>query len=501
MIIEGDCLTVMKDMADNSIDFLISDPPYGLNFMGKKWDQSVIGIEYWKEAIRICKPGAMLAIFGGTRTYHRLTCAVEDSGFEIRDCIMWVTGQGFPKSHNFGCKCRGLPVPYNHEEATEQKTKSFMRSMSKTDISQTFTTCSTKNEIMFQSLQKQNLQSNWTSSEHGNEIGKESCLEGRSDLQKEQGQLYRSKVCEMPDRIYSDGQKGRIHNGASASDGQASKSNTSKSGSCSSQRSQYAEQSNRESGTIREQSSPQDRRGQTCETCKGVIGFDGWGTALKPSYEPIILAMKPLDGTFAQNAEKWGVAGINIDDSRIGQNPAFINRPRGPKSNLISQLDGHKTLSTGGNGRWPANLILDEEAGQALDQQSGNNASRFFYCAKASATERNKGLEDMPFIRSGTERMNNSKDTKEKLGESDRLTLTKNPHPTVKPIALMKYLITLLAPPGNPTLLDPFAGSGTTLLAAKQLGIDAIGIEIDPEYCEIARKRCEEITIPETIPR
>ena len=299
-IILADCLDWMKWQAENSMDFIVTDPPYGLKFMGKEWDHGLPGVEYWEEALRICKPASMLASFGGTRTFHRLASAIEDSGWEIRDCIMWVYGSGFPKSHN-------------------------------------------------------------------------------------------------------------------------------------------------------------------------NFGLEGYGTSLKPSYEPIILAMKPLDGTYKANAEKWGLGGINIDASRI-ETKENLGR-NNLKQDGISPF-GVKDNSSFGNGksslfdkpiieqgRWPANLILDEEAGKLLDEQSGNSASRFFYCAKASKNERNAGLD------------------------------TPCSHPTVKPLSLMRYIIKLLAPPGNPILLDPFAGSGSTIVAAKELGINAIGIEKNEEYVEIARKR------------
>lgn len=312
MIIQGDCLLKMREMDDNSIDFVVTDPPYGLNFMGKKWDKEIPNSDIWKEALRVCKPGAMLAAFGGSRTHHHLMIALEQAGWEIRDVIMWIYGSGFPKSHNFGKRLRGIWEPY--------------------------------------------------------------------------------------------------------------------------------------------------------------------GTSLKPAYEPIILAMKPLDGTFAENAQTWGVAGINIESSRIG-----TDNTQAPTYRMTS-----KEISGGGFARWPANVILDEEAGEDLDKMSGIGASRFFYCAKASPHERNRGLDGMPIVKSS------------KIGEFKENPGRKAPkssygkqnfHPTVKPLSLMKYILTLLAPPGDPIVLDPFAGSGTTLLAAKELGIRAMGIELETEYCEIAKNR------------
>lgn len=354
-IIQGDCLEVMKTLPDNHLSAIVTDPPYGLKFMGKDWDHGIPGIDFWKETLRISRPGSFLLSFGGTRTYHRLTCAIEDAGWEIRDCLMWIYGSGFPKSHNH-------------------------------------------------------------------------------------------------------------------------------------------------------------------------FGIEGFGSALKPAYEPIIMAMKPCDGTFKQNAEKWGQSGINIDGCRIETNELKPYSP-GIHKGLINDDDwkGREQVKQAPIGRWPANIIFDEEAAKILDEQSGtskssncirkNNrpianclgkynpdetngysdsrgASRFFYCAKASRSERNEGLEgleDKPsyMVENGSKTSgNNGK-------RYERTTICKNNHPTVKPLKLMEYLIKLVMPPKDGLLLDPFAGSGSTILAAKRLGFDAIGIEKSEEYCKISRKRVD----------
>jgi site-specific DNA-methyltransferase (adenine-specific) len=308
----------MRKMEPNSIDFICTDPPYGLNFMGKYWDSAVPNQDIWAEVLRVCKPGSMLAAFGGSRTHHHLMVALERAGWEIRDCIFWLTGQGFPKSHNFGRKIGGI--------------------------------------------------------------------------------------------------------------------------------------------------------------------WEGYGTALKPAYEPIIIAMKPLDGTFAQSAEKWGVAGINVDESRIG---TIVETWPSTRSYCRSEpgapSKGIQSCGKSPAGRWPANVILDEEAADQL-----GSPSRFFYCAKASSSERNKGLDGLPkkFMKT----MNDGIGMRQH-NENEPNSYKQNHHPTVKPIALMKYILKLLAPPGNPTCLDPFAGSGSTLVAAQELGIKCIGIEKQEEYCEIARNR------------
>jgi site-specific DNA-methyltransferase (adenine-specific) len=311
-IIEGDCLEEMKKYPDNHFSCIVTDPPYGISFMGIDWDHEVPDKSFWEECYRIAKPGAFLVAMGGTRKFHRLTCAIEDSGFEIRDCISWLYGTGFPKSHNY-------------------------------------------------------------------------------------------------------------------------------------------------------------------------LGLKGYGTALKPAWEPCIVAMKPCEGTFAQNAEKWGQAGLNIGESTIGSE-LLLSRIRGvAKIGTFKNSEGGSTSAR--KGRWPANVIMDEEAAALLDEQHPI-ASRFFYCAKASASERNFGLSALQS--KATHRLNpgigGGKDPKAP-------TFDKNYHPTIKPLKLMKYLIKLVMPPENGLLLDPFAGSGTTILAAKHLGFSGIGIEKDASYCEIARAR------------
>lgn len=490
MIINDDCLEAMKKMEDNSIDFIVTDPPYGLRFMGKRWDYAIPDESYWREMFRILKPGGHLAAMGGSRTFHRLATKIEDSGFEIRDCLMYLYGQGFPKSHNFGCKCKGEPLPYSHEKTTESSSESSLRSLYEANISQEVNTSGKQGEVLFSSLSEQSLQECRITPRDGNEIGEESSLEGWSNIQTQQGQLPRSEVCEMSTGIYGNGAERWICDGTSSGNGKAHQSDSSTSGGSPSQGSQYAEQCHRESRAFREQSSAQDRRGQTCQTCKGIIGFEGYGTALKPAYEPIILAMKSIDGTYKQNVEKWGLGGINIDDCRVEGNAWKSHDATGlAKTKFFSEGEAliiHKKPHE--KGRWPANLILDEEAGEMLDEQSGvlksssgnrrpngggkmfkgfapmkaefksdsGGASRFFYCAKASS--------------------------KERQGSS---------HPTMKPLALMRYIIKLLAPPNDPLLLDPFTGSGSTLIAARELGIRYIGIEKEAEYCEIAQRRLD----------
>lgn len=316
-LLHGDNREQLKHLADNSIDSIVCDPPYELGFMGKRWDST--GIAYdrtvWTECLRVLKPGGHLIAFGGTRTYHRMTVAIEDAGFEIRDCIMWLYGSGFPKSHN--------------------------------------------------------LQGDWK----------------------------------------------------------------------------------------------------------------GYGTALKPAVEPAVLARKPLSGTVADNVTAWGVGGLNIDGCRVGASDAQWTRDGTADSGMWSGKKRiHQENAT--SGRWPANVILDESAGEALDAQSLSESSRFFYTAKASKAEREAGLEGMEI--KNNMRVNAPRESEEEKHATHRA----NHHSTVKPIALMRYLVRLVTPKGG-TVLDPFMGSGSTGCAAMCEGVNFVGIELSEEYLEIARRRIE----------
>lgn len=333
----ADCQEAMHAMAENSVDAIITDPPYGICFMGRKWDYKLPPSDIWAEALRVAKPGAYMLVFGGTRTFHRLACSIEDIGWEIRDCIMWVYSTGFPKSMNLA-KAIDKHHGYMSQEASAWK---------------------------------------------------------------------------------------------------------------------------------------------------------GWGTCLKPAYEPIIVARKAIEGTVAANILKYGTGAINIDACRVPTRESWKHgksstKPRGEFGGnwkRIAQCSNNK-------GRFPANLVHDGSAevlaafpdskGQCgaikgnepseltrgiFSGFSGNrlpcyprkdsgSAARFFYCAKASRSERGEG----------------------------------NVHPTVKPLALMRWLITLVAST-DAVVLDPFMGSGTTGVAAVELGRSFIGIERDSEYFAIAQNR------------
>lgn len=365
-LLKGNCKDVLPTLPENSIDSIVTDPPYELGFMGKSWDASGIAydVEVWRECLRVLKPGGHLLAFGGSRTYHRLACAVEDAGFEIRDQIMWVYGSGFPKSLDVG------------------KAIDKMHGADREVVSSTF---------------------------RGERAGVSSGIKGKT--------VPRTDVVTTP--ATDDAKK-----------------------------------------------------------------WHGWGTALKPSHEPIVVARKPLIRTVAANVLEWGTGAINIDGCRIGDEQTQVNTYSNRHAFGESQV-GQDYSSKIVNGRWPANFIhdgSDEVLELFPETKPETSAARFFYCAKASKSERNAGLNDLAF----QERGNVNQGMQNMDGGRDRLR--QNHHPTVKPIELMRYLIRLVTPPKG-IVLDPFAGSGTTLVAAIHEQKSSIGIELTEDYWPIIEAR------------
>ena len=424
----GDSLQVLKELEDNSVDSVVTDPPYGLKFMSKKWDYDVPTTELWKEVIRVLKPGGHLLSFSSSRTYHRMAVAVEDAGFEIRDQIMWVYGSGFPKSHNIG--------------------KSYDKKM-------------------------------------GN---------------------------------------GRVETG---------KSNTTN--------------KRREDGTDIFNNGKGMPQGVFNET-KGTSPYEGWGTALKPAHEPIVLARKPFKGTVVDNVIKHGTGGINIDKSRVeynGEKPGVFGSVKKLNEHSVFSNDNRNENNVESNpeGRFPANFIHDGSdevlehfphtnksikskrtggtyksdiyhyKGTHYDYKMGGydepagSAARFFYCAKVSKSERNVGCEELdekdnPNAFYGDVTCKKcDKWRRDERGKGRCIceepdfnefikTTLKNNHPTVKPVKLMSYLVNLITPEKG-IVLDPFMGSGSTGMACKANGFNFIGIDLDEEYVNIAKARID----------
>lgn len=415
-LLHGDCLAVLPTLDADSIDAVVTDPPYGLGFMGKDWDHGVPGEAFWREALRVAKPGAHLVAFGGTRTHHRLTCAIEDAGWEIRDCLMWLYGSGFPKSLDVG-----------------------------------------------------------------------KAIDKAAGAERERIRGVRSGVV----------------GGTYAGDAWSREF--------------------KDSVLSAEPLTDAARQ------------WDGWGTALKPAWEPIILARKPLAGTVAQNVQQWGTGAINVDGCRIGTETTTttIKNLSGAHGNQFGASGvtypkvGEKVNPPG---RWPANLLLDEESAALLDAQTGERgaaspvrgtessrasvgaitgarervpgafhgdsggASRFFYCAKASPHDRHEGCEALP------ERPQDpTREAGAPGGDNPRYrgaAARANSHPTVKPTDLMRWLVRLVTPPGG-LVLDPFMGSGSTGKAARLEGLRFVGIDREAAYVEIARARIAAVA-PET---
>lgn len=402
----GDCLDVMRTLPESSVSSIVTDPPYGLSFMGKHWDHGVPGVAFWEAAYRVAKPGAMLLAFGGTRTFHRLTVAIEDAGWEIRDCLMWVYGSGFPKSHDIS--------------KAIDKAAGAEREVVGTRVSAYGTNTATGERVS-----------------RANGAGGAG-LWGGNDAREV------------------------ALTGAPATD--------------------------------------------------AAKQWDGWGTNLKPAFEPIVLAMKPLDGTFAQNALKWGVAGLNVDVSRIpttdslgggmvsmgrpkvseGWDRPWMHDPQVTERKKVESAEKVKLAET--QGRWPANVLFDEDAAALLDEMSGVSKSKA--SMRGLSGRHDAGDQSNQRIKPYTNSMRGHDDTGgasrffyvAKASRSDRGE--GNIHPCVKPEMLCRYLVRLVTPP-NGTVLDPFMGSGSTGKAAKLEGFNFVGIELEPEYIEIARRRIE----------
>jgi len=547
-LIQGDCLVEMQKLEDNSVDSIVVDPPYGISFMGKKWDYNVPKVEVWQEALRVLKAGGHALVACGTRTQHRMAVNLEDAGFEIRDIVFYHYGSGFPKSLNIfktltkKCTC-GFMEAYekNRNEwnlSCQQETEYSLRPLPKTDISQTVNAKDKQGKVLQSSLSEQSVPIQQSKSAE-NVWSRQPGMEGRYNAEKDTWQLSGSDVYSLPERISAYGEEGWVHNDTQIGNGSIAGENINKNRGSSSQRSQSEQQQDRE----------------PCAFCKQfraqAIRALGYGTALKPSTELWTLCRKPLsEKTVAKNVLKYGTGGINIDGCRVNLNGE--KQPTGSGNSCGENATSWDVAkSSGGNGgnktsslgRFPANLIHDgsdevvglfpdsngsgkarklqrsvkpEQDGWGMNKNSADevklpdagsgSASRFFYCAKASKSERNKGLEGFE-EKERTPRGNNQgvrycvdcgltdnyKNDHSKCSGKFEYKLSKpmkNNHPTIKPINLMRYLCRLITPKGG-TILDPFMGSGSTGIGAKLENFNFIGIELDEDYFNIAKSRIE----------
>lgn len=420
-IYNGDMLDMLQVIKPESIDAIVCDPPYELGFMNKSWDSTGIAFkkETWQNCFEVLKPGGYLLAFGGSRTYHRIACAIEDAGFEIRDCVMYLYGCGFSKSYNIG-------LAIDKKNGVDNRT----------------------GNIRTDGVNNQNI-----------------CYDVKDMKPKFEERIAQNE-------------------------------------------------------------------------------WQGWGTCLKPAYEPIIVARKPFKGSVVNNIIKYRVGGLNIDECRIPTNYdlARINKTDNGMFGIGNNNNAQKCKELGieYGGRFPANVITDgsEEVRSGLPETKSNggnytmqdfsnfkssmmhftnkkcekprincdkqfpidsgSAMRYFYSAKASKKDRDEGLDNLNDGLLRRVRPDKNDDKPTGLNKDPRFApvVRKNIHPTCKPTELMQYLVRLVSPKGA-TILDPFMGSGSTGKAVmfenreRDANYKFIGIELTDEYLPIAQARIE----------
>lgn len=493
-VIHGDCRSIIPTLGDNIFDACVTDPPYGLNFMGKKWDTGAVAfdVETWKLVFNSLKPGAHLLAFGGTRTSHRMVCAIEDAGFEIRDVIMFLYGTGFPKSlnldkaaHDIICTC------------SKTKTERELRSVQSADVPTTINDPSQFGEILFPCVPQQSTSCEMDPRDAGacnsaSQRPNKPIVERRGDLSQEARELRLGALRETPSGIHPDGSGGWICDGASTGNGEVGRRTVDTDGVRTPHRPQPTKQPSAEPRIVAGQSKSQNGGAwPLCRGCGKPIIPTGFGTALKPAYEPIIVARKPLIGTVAENVLRHGTGALNIDGCRVGKNAGWSY----PKGRGGSGWHGRESLGTNldepmeaTKGRWPANVIHDgSDEVLAAFAAYGERKSPASYTRSARVEGERLHAKEAGTFQAGFGDTGTAARFfySAKAGKADRAG---SKHPTVKPIALMRYLCRLVTPPGG-TVLDPFAGSGTTGQAANLEGFSATLIENEAEYVADINRR------------
>lgn len=460
-------------------------------FMGKEWDGGDVAFrpETWRAVYDKLKPGAMLAAFSGSRTHHRMGCAIEDAGFEIRDTVFYCYGSGFPKSHNINksaaeqiCQCAektGAPTLRQRD----------LRPLQYSDLPQAECFEAQCGEVLHDGLQEQGAPSAGWSEFAGDARAKEPSLEGRGNLSEAPRELCFGEVCEVPPGTGEHGASGRLCDGASPSDGALGRAGTDANGVRSPRRSQAAEQSSEQPGIVAGQSESQTGGAWAlCERCGKPNIPAGLGTALKPALEVIYLARKPLsEKNIAANVLKHGTGAINVDGCRIpGEKPQVI---QGINSNA-SSFNVAKVRQLSGDpheGRWPANILHDGSdevlAGFPVQSSGGFPANH--------GPKESGRLGKFNGVATGNEGAHKSEGSaarffySAKAGPLDRIG---SKHPTIKPVDLMRWLVRLVTPPGG-HILEPFAGSGSTGIAALAEGFDCTMIDLEADHvADIERK-------------
>ncbi|UVK64187.1 DNA methyltransferase [Mycobacterium phage Norz] len=399
----GDCRDILTELEDASVDSIVTDPPYELAFMGKKWDGSGIAfdVEMWEQCLRVLKPGGHLLAFGGSRTWHRLTVAIEDAGFEIRDSIAWLYGSGFPKSLDVS---KAIDKRRD-DEADIRRVCRWLRARIDDHPAETIRTIAERfgfHARMVEHWAARDTDSQPTLPTLTQWDQLRDLLEFDDELDAE---VYRLNLRKgEPGEAWA----GRPIVGT------------------------VTEWTDRTNYALTSRDGL--RRGES--TNPVALQWQGWGTALKPAFEPIVVARKPLVGTVAANVLEHGTGALNIAACRVGD---------GPDSQ---------------SGRWPTNVVLDDAQAAELGEPQ-----KFFpvfkYQAKAPTKERPGYVKEDG---------------------------TKVAHPTVKPVALMRWIAKLSTPPGG-VVLDPFAGSGATAEACILEGFKCIAIEKEPDYIPLIEQR------------
>jgi DNA modification methylase len=452
----GDCLKVLRGMEADSVDAVVTDPPYGLSFMGKGWDYEVPTEDVWRECLRVLKPGGHLLAFAGTRTQHRMAVRIEDAGFEIRDMIAWVYGSGFPKSMDVSKAIDKM------DAAEEQRARRFR-----------FTEWVRSTGIIAAQI---DVLTGTRMGGHYLSPASQPAIMTREHLE-----ACRMFLGDIPEWVERDCDIRSVESRNMAA------------------RNVVGHKEMRDTSEIRiactasangSDSAARRSVAITTPATDAARQWDGWGTALKPALEPITVARKPLVGTVAANVLRHGTGGINVDGCRVNPGEPVPGGGGGERSGRSCGILGAPTTGNLSephtSGRWPANLIHD-----GSDEVVGltGDAARFFYCAKASKADRDEGLDAGSHRAAGVGDERPSGSSEERRGKN-AVQPRANIHPTVKPTALMRYLCRLVTPP-NGIVLDPFMGSGSTGKAAILEGFRFLGIEREADYIEIARARID----------
>lgn len=419
-VYHGDCMEVLAEMADASVDAVVTDPPYGLGFMGRAWDTLPPGEKWAAECLRVLRPGGHLLAFGGTRTWHRLAVAVEDAGFEVRDSIAWLYGSGFPKSLDVSKaidKAGGDPLAFR------QFARQYAAAVAASPLN---------HEAIDRHLGIKASSCYWAREDHRGGLPPRRHWEAVRDLLKLSAGLA---------ALYDEAEREVIgrKRAAIAVPGEGPR---------------YTVGGSRSVDLD-----------VTAPATPAAERWAGWGTALKPAFEPIVVGRKPLVGTVAANVLEHGTGALNIDACRVGDELITAHGGGSTGSHRIFRGDkrngqGIPAIEAGSNphvGRWPTNVLLDDDQAEALGE-----AARFFPTFRYQA----------------------------KAPRSERPRIDGVAHPTVKPLALMRWLVRLVTPPGG-VVLDTFAGSGTTAEAAVTAGFDCVAIESEADYLPLIVARLE----------